>query len=64
MKLKWYVHPEFGPCMTKSARSMPMKFSELSGYNERVAEGVVHTDEYADRMKVLQAEYDRWARET
>lgn len=33
------------------------KFLPLSTYNGEVARGILHTDEYKEKMKVMQAEY-------
>lgn len=34
------------------------KFNQLAIYNAEVSRGIVHTADYAERMKALQAEYD------
>lgn len=41
--------------------AMPARFMPLARYNTRVSEGIVHTGEYAGRMRALQREYDTWA---
>ena len=38
-------------------------FNELAGYNSRVSEGVVHTEEYSKKMKKLQKQFNKWIKE-
>ena len=42
----------------------PYEFAELAAYNMRISQGIVHTSEYAERMRAEQARFDQkmWAR--
>ena len=39
---------------------MPNVYEELAEYNSRVSKGIVHTEEYSERMRKLQKEFDEW----
>ena len=47
--------------MTKE-NEMPIKFRELAGYNTRVSNGIMHTEEYKKRMKRLQIKFNKWVK--
>lgn len=40
--------------------TMPIRFMPLARYNSRISEGIVHEDDFVDKMKALQKEYDSW----
>lgn len=48
----------FGNDKTRGPRVFGQRFYALADFNGEVARGIVHTPEYVDRMKKLQAEYD------
>ncbi len=54
--------------MTDSAATVPwLPFSEqeinrLATYNAEVYRGLVHTSEYVEDMRMLQARFDEWRR--
>ncbi len=60
---RYYVHPRFGQCASRSPKSMPIVFDELAAYNTRCADGVVHTVRYRERMAQMQADFNEWSRE-
>lgn len=35
------------------------RFSELAEYNSEIGRGIIHTQEFCDRMKTLQKEYNK-----
>ena len=41
---------------------MPDRFYPLATYNAEVSRGVIHTDEYRERMAALQSDFDEWQR--
>lgn len=48
---------------SRRCEPMPTQFNELAYYNTRKHNGVVHDSAYAERMALLQAEFDQWRRE-
>jgi len=44
--------------------AMPEKFLDLCAYNAERIRGLVHTEAYERRMRALQEEFDKWARES
>lgn len=39
---------------------LPNKFNALARYNDEVAHGLLHSEEYKRQMKRLQEEYNEW----
>lgn len=39
--------------------SFPDKFNDLARYNDEVYHGILHTEEYKERMRKLQLEYNK-----
>jgi FtsZ-binding cell division protein ZapB len=46
--------------MTTGGGMTRYEIDQLAGYNSRVAQGIVHTPEYAARMRRQQARFNEW----